>query len=183
MEPIDVHFVLQNVFHAPLLKRYDMKTKKHRTVGSAGLYGRVDEDTGAAYTSLGTASTKKPGSVTHCSSELPGPFYPETIVILGYGPNHETLTFEQMEAFAKKLHFSVPQRILTPKGYVKGEGTWLQGLKYLPDCRPQWYGLEKEMHKKFPGGQVYRSGSSIEAYFDGATFDGGEFKYKAIGKP
>jgi len=174
--------VITHSMHAVLLQRYDLDRRRHVEVGdSRNQYGPVDSATGAEYKCLGQPchEGKHRGKVSYSSDLVVGHFYPEAIIITGFDDKGVSLTHEQIECFKNSLRQATGGRVILPKGYDKGKMTWENGWKYYPDYAPNWYGLEEELQRKYPGVEIYRPPqcSWIELYFNDAEF-GDKFTYK-----
>lgn len=175
-------FFVQLSHMAALFERYDIAKGRKVRVGVDDIYGPIDPESGASYKALGNPSEKGNGMIFYSGDLTVGLFYPEQVFIYGHGERQsEGLTFEQVEAFKAAMWDRGTSRVLLPKGYVKGQWTWDQGVMYSPvENKPQWYGIEKMLASKFPGSDVYRYRGCnwVEVGFDDPSFDGGKFTYQ-----
>lgn len=112
---------------APLLTRYDMRTKKHLAVGVRdGQFGRESE---AGHPIM--AEAQNIGGKLYTDSSLQcGAFYPETVVVSGEDENDASLPHWMLRIIMRRLNRTHEvEGIILPRGYVGGEATWRPAVR------------------------------------------------------
>lgn len=159
-------FIFEKAMHAVLYKRFDLKSGRFVEVGDfQGVFAPEDRESGAEYRCLDFG--RKGNKILHSSDLDCGLFYSTNVFLMGEDENGETLPFEEIEQFNKKIWNTKTQRALLPRGYDKGKMTWWKAIYYVPVEQQPYWPLSKRVKQEFPECQIVQENNRIlEVFFE-----------------
>ena len=143
--------------HAPLLTRYNLKSREHEVVGSCcGVYANEDRY-GREYRVIGNEVLGKEVKIMTSTSYGCGFFYPSTLFLTGEEHGGESIEFGMLDQIAAKLFaHRENKQVILPRGYDKGKNTWWNAIQFVR-AGEWWWSERPRMIKKFTGVDVIES--------------------------